>query len=578
MFLRVIAIGIAIAGLIDPAWTVSRQPLQQLVAIRMTSAPPTAVEQALTANLPGWDVGVREWQSRLPCGTGERCVVIADGSMDAIVPEDLSKPLSLVSVSGGDGPNVSVRSVVVSRAHQSAAGVARVELSSTVRDQGASTVSVRILDGGAVIGSATQQWSGADATIDVPWWPVDIGARTLRVEAVPLEGERITIDNQLDVGVDVTATRAPVLVFDARPSWSSTFVRRAIEDDARFVVGYRARLAPAVSAGTANGRLDAAALDLASVLVIGGPDALTAADVTLLEQFVRVRGGTLVLLAERAPARPWSRLLSGTWTEHLAAKPEAVGSLHATEVLRAGQVPGTATVIARSGSAASIVVSPAGQGRVVLSGAMDAWRYRDLDAGSFDRFWRSLIAEGAAWGEATQLSFDEGLAARGSRARFTIRDRRMVPGESETASATARCGLSSEALAKEDDAPATSIRLWPSGAQGAFVGDAPLAGNGSCRVEATVNARLVSGAIAVAENPLRGVEATLAKLERRVRAAGGVVMRAGEEAALARAINTAPAPAAMATTVHPMRAAWWILPFAGCLSIEWWLRRRSGRR
>ena len=29
---------------------------------------------------------------------------------------------------------------------------------------------------------------------------------------------------------------------------------------------------------------------------------------------------------------------------------------------------------------------------------------------------------------------------------------------------------------------------------------------------------------------------------------------------------------------HPMRSTWWILPFALCLSAEWWLRRRQGLR
>jgi hypothetical protein len=60
-------------------------------------------------------------------------------------------------------------------------------------------------------------------------------------------------------------------VFDARPSWNSTFVRRALEDDARFAVGYRSRIAPAVSAGTPNGRLDAAVLDTVAAVIVGGP-------------------------------------------------------------------------------------------------------------------------------------------------------------------------------------------------------------------------------------------------------------------------------------------------------------------
>jgi len=37
------------------------------------------------------------------------------------------------------------------------------------------------------------------------------------------------------------------------------------------------------------------------------------------------------------------------------------------------------------------------------------------------------------------------------------------------------------------------------------------------------------------------------------------------------------APPVRATT-HPMRSAWWIVPFAACLSGEWWLRRRKGLR
>ena len=29
---------------------------------------------------------------------------------------------------------------------------------------------------------------------------------------------------------------------------------------------------------------------------------------------------------------------------------------------------------------------------------------------------------------------------------------------------------------------------------------------------------------------------------------------------------------------HPMRSVWWIVPFAACLSVEWWQRRRRGLR
>jgi hypothetical protein len=572
--LRAIAVAIAIAGVIDPAWTASAPLPQKLVVIRALSTPDREAAAALSAALPGWQIETREHTSRLPCAPGEQCVLVADGSKDVSVPDDLTRPVSLVTVRPIASPNVAVRSVSVSSGHQSAAGVARIEL---VRTGEIPKSEIRILDGNAVISSAIHEWAtGSSAIVDVPWWPLGTGARALTIEVPPVDGERSSIDNHVNVGVNIAAARAPVLVFDARPSWSSTFVRRALEDDGRFTVGYRTRVAPALSAGTLNGRLDVAALDLAAVVVIGAPDALTAEEVALLHRFVSVRGGTLILLPERSPSGAWTQLLPGVWTEHLTATPEAVGPLRAGEVLRADRLPATASVLARSGSAASIVVSPTGNGRIVVSGAMDAWRYRDLDAGPtdslgasvFDTFWRSLVAESAAAGEALQLSFDRTLAARGSRSRFTIQARRMTPPTSSEASATARCG--SEAAA--------TIRLGPAGRVGSFTGELPLATSGSCRIEATIDDRHVTGSIAVADRPAFGVEQTLTKLERRVIASGGVTAAAGQEATIARAVVGEALSPDVAVTVYPMRAWWWILPFAGCLSIEWWLRRRRGLR
>ena len=109
---------------------------------------------------------------------------------------------------------------------------------------------------------------------------------------------------------------------------------------------------------------------------------------------------------------------------------------------------------------------------------MDAWRYRHLDSGAFDRFWTSLVAEGAALGEGLQLTFEQGIAARGSRARFTVRDRRLEPRAIVEASAVANCETGTHA-----------IRLWPGGTAGEFVGEVPAAQQGECTVEATVDGR-----------------------------------------------------------------------------------------
>ena len=52
----------------------------------------------------------------------------------------------------------------------------------------------------------------------------------------------------------------------------------------------------------------------------------------------------------------------------------------------------------------------------------------------------------------------------------------------------------------------------------------------------------------------------------------------GDDAALQRVLAAEDRPASQVVSVHPMRAPWWIIPFAGCLTIEWWLRRREGLR
>jgi len=564
--LRSVAVLIGIVAVIDPAWSSARSAPRDLVAVNLTSSDIRAALASLHSSLPGWNLIPRETEGpRIPCGAEEKCVVIADGSRDAGIPTDLRSPASLLTIRPTISPNVSLQSVVVGGGHVAAAGTARVELT---REGDVARTQIEIRDGAAVIGTATHEWTSASASVDVPWWPIETGARTLRIEARAADGESTGIDNAIDVGVTVEGVKAAVLVYDARPSWNSTFVRRALEDDARFMVDYRVRLAPALSAGTANGRLDSRLLDAASVVVIGGPDVLTAGEVSLLEQYVRVRGGTLVLLPERRDPGQAARLFGTSWSEHLTAAPERVGPLYATEILRSDEVARTSTVLARSGSLASIVAAPSGSGRVIVSGAMDAWRYRDLDAGAFDRFWRSLIAEGAAAGEGLQLRFVRALEPTGARARFTLRDRRMTPLSTVDAGAVFRC----------EDGAAHVVRLWPAGSLGEFAGEVPLARTGSCSVEATVGDRHVTSAVAVADRPMRGTKPTLASLAQRVDRAGGSIGSLENVSLVARAVESSPPTMSPVVTTHPMRTWWWMIPFAGCLSLEWWLRRRGGLR
>lgn len=564
VLLRAFAIAIAVAALIDPVFSSSTVRDRPVVAIHLTGGPPDAIDAALKEHLNGRPLTTRvQAGNRLPCAVDEDCVAIADGSIDS--DWEAARPVAVIVPDLHAQPNVSVQSVVLSGGHRSAAGAARVVLSG--HGVAGKRTEVRISDGGAVVGSATHQWSSAStATIDTAWWPLDLGARALRIEAIPLDGESTAIDNVIDAGATIAGTRLPVLVFDARPSWNSTFVRRALEDDARFAVGYRSRIAPALSAGTPNGRVNATALDTVAAVIVGGPDALTAEEADLLERYVRVRGGTLVLLPERRVSGASAQLFPGNGVEHLTADAESIGALRATEILRWTDLPVTATVVARSGSSPAIVSIPAGNGRIIVSGAMDAWRYRHLDSGAFDRFWTSLVAQGAALGEGLQLTFERGIAPRGSRARFTVHDRRFEQRAIVEASAVARC-----------EGETHAIRLWPGGTVGEFVGEVPAAQQGACTVEAMVDDRRVARSIAIVDRPARGTELTMAKLARQARASGGAVAKAGEEQEVARAIADTAAMARV-VSVHPMREPWWTLPFALLLSAEWWLRRRNGLR
>lgn len=551
--LRGIAIAIAVAALVDPVFSIERAPAIPLTLIKMATADVAPLERELRRIHPDAGVHVREVVNhRLPCGPGERCVVISDGSMDAELPSDIA-PLSLIRLGDPAGPNVRLRSVMLAAGQQaSAAGAARVVLDG--RGVIGRRTEIRITDTAALVGSAWVEWkTDGVQTIDVPWWPLAPGPRTLRVEAIPAGTESALFDNALAAGVDVGSDRLLVLVFDARSSWSSTFVRRALEDDSRFLVEHRARLAPSIAAGTANGRLESRALDAASVLIVGGPDALTASDVDLIERFVRIRGGTLVLLPERAPSGSAARLFAGEWSERLFSEPQPAGPLRATEVLH------------HEGVDDAVAIAPLGSGRIVISTAMDAWRYRDDDGAAFDRFWRSVVTEGAAAGAALRLEFENTIGAAGSRQPVTLRYRSMQALSTLEASATARCGSPPRAQV---------LRLWPAGSPAVLRGELPIADGDACTVEATIDGATVTRGIAVSSAPSRSADDTLAKLERHARGSGGVVTDEDNLGVLAPSPPRLPAP----MPLRPMQSAWWLLPFAGCLSAEWWLRRRVGLR
>jgi hypothetical protein len=87
---------------------------------------------------------------------------------------------------------------------------------------------------------------------------------------------------------------------------------------------------------------------------------------------------------------------------------------------------------------------------------------------------------------------------------------------------------------------------------------------------ATAWVRTVEGASEV-EAPHPSVLTALAA------ATGGRVLDTDALDTLGDALSDVLAPARRQQPWHPMRSPWWLLPFAGALVAEWWLRRRVGQ-
>ena len=190
-------------------------------------------------------------------------------------------------------------------------------------------------------------------------------------------------------------------------------------------------------------------LDELDVIVVGGLDRLTEADARALDRFMRGRGGAVVVAPDATVgAGPASRLLQGfTLTERLSERAEKLtvaaplAPIQASELLVVRSDTGLADRLAwTSGTSADglslvIVSTPRGDGRLVVSGALDAWRYRTEDAGAFDRFWQSTIAGLAlAVPPPIDVTVEPPIVRPGERGEVVVRTRPMhvVSGFSRT--------------------------------------------------------------------------------------------------------------------------------------------------
>jgi hypothetical protein len=379
------------------------------------------------------------------------------------------------------------------------------------------------------------------------------------------------------VAIDVRTDRRAVLVFDGRPSWMSTFVRRALEADPRFVV--TSRVVTSREGSVDRGlppALDLASLALFDAVVIGAPDALGARDVAGLDAFLRDRGGAVVLLLDQPPAGPLQQLAAvGKWNHAEQDGPKVLrfegssGSeppdLSASELAWPAALPIGATALTEAEGRPVIWRTPMGAGRLVVSGALDAWRSRGADTLGFDRFWRSLVADAAAaTPSALDVTLTPSMVEPGQRTNVSVSVRGGDARPSEALTAT--LGKSRVTLRPEARAGSFSATLRAPDTAGTY--PIQVTGQGHDATVALVVANGVAPAAAIDRDLLAAWTASR----------GGQIVPESRLSGLSAAISQALAPPVRDETWHPMRSAWWIVPFTLALGLEWWTRRRAGRR
>jgi hypothetical protein len=593
---RGVAIAVAVAAAIDPTWTTARpergrlgilvdaSPTMSLPA--STSGPDTRGQQALAirdevvAALAD-DADIEPYLS-----PGQDAVLVIGDALRPLPGSTPPVPVWTVTVGSTLSPNVEVESVALP--HRVALG-SRVLVEVTIRGVGVAgeTTTVTLTAGALAVASRAHTWQPGTSRVSlafevVPW---ATGPLALRATALPGAREATNLDNAVDATTYVGRRPARVLVLDAHPSWTTRFVSLALAGDPEVQLTSRTHLGRSVqvqSGGSVPVALTPQALEEFDVVVVSSLDAESTAAVRWLDTFLRRRGGTVLLLADDvAGLEATRRWWTASFRERTTDAPTAI-TLDAGRALRwhaatfadATGLPPTARVFARSSDARPrpvVVAQPVGAGRLVVSLALDAWRYRGVDEGAFAQVFRSLTI----W------------LARQASPEFDVR---VMPGAGRDASSTIEARDYREppdgrprrlpvAQFRHGDAD-RAVELWPTAAVGGY----------RAHLDAFPGADLglvtfgrddaaAAAAIGVASGARPALHPAL-PLEWLALAHGGTPARPAELTALTASLRAHLDAARQRenVTFGPMRSPWWLVPFALALGLEWGLRRRSGLR
>lgn len=563
--LRLLAIAIALAGAIDPAIAVSGATRSRLavVALDPSASPAVDARRRLIRDLsPSFEI------TSSVTSDAAAAVVIGDRYPEEPVPGSLS--VSTVTTPRTPG----VRIVHIDGPREVPAATA-IHLEVDV-DRRMTTVPLTLVTasiGGLEAGRASHRWTSDEARFHA------------RLDIVPL-GEppyviRVAADTATaDAVVDLRRVPMRVQFYDPRPSWATTFLRRALEADPRFQVAALSDTSRGVSVRTGGAvPVGDPGLDAFDVVIAGGLDRLSAADGRALDRFMRERGGAVVLVPDqRIDSGPAHDLVSGFGiVERLVEQPAQLivtppsASLQASELLLFRSLAAGAGVIARlpgndATALPAIVSVPHGDGTLILSGAMDAWRFRAADGNAFDRFWQATIAGAAlAVPPPIAIDVDPPVLRPGESGRVVVRVR--THGATAVSAAIdsgvpirllpqPELGLFGGAFTAKHDAGRSTLQVRTAGAAAASASRTVLV-----QRDAASPGAIDSPSLSMLASSHRGIDVTPDRL-----------------ADLERFVRTTVTPPRTTTIRHPMRSAWWMAPFAMCLSVEWWSRRRRGLR
>lgn len=590
--LRFAALAIVIAGLVDPAISLSGASRARIAVV--AQEPYSSASDSVRARL------IHELSSSyeiVPDVTSDAtaAVVIGDRYPEGSGADTRGRPSDSMVVSTVTMPVAAAAGARIVRVDAPADVPTATLVHLDVELEGAGiagqTTEVTAVMAGVEVGRASHQWLAGETR-----W----GAR---IDAVPLGDApyvlRIDAGHSVaDVVVDLRREPIRVEFFDPRPSWATTFVRRALEADARFQVAALSFTSRGVSAKT-GGAVPLADLRLEAFagVIAGGLDRLSDRDASAFERFMRERGGAVVLLPDRridaGPARDLvfgpaaafaAEVRRDTEARHYRLGPDLeerllerpaklevtppAASLQASELLLLRAPTPGADVLARAPGAepsAVIASAPRGDGRLLFSGAMDAWRFRAADHGAFDHFWQSAIAGLAlAVPPPIAIAVEPPLLRPGEQGEVIVRVRAR--------------DVTAVSAVVDGDQP---IRLRPGPEAGVYRGRftaKATPGRSTLEIRAAGRQSQSASRAILVRPEVERLSTAAPALSMLAFSHRGIDVPPDRLADLGQFLrNTIVSPRATIVR-HPMRSVWWLLPFAACLSAEWWIRRRRGLR